>query len=53
MASSSSSLDCDLDCGSPPQSVFSVLKSSFDCQQDKALQGYIEASVMLQVNNRN
>ena len=29
--------------------VFYVLNSSFDSQQDRALQDYIEASVMLQV----
>ena len=32
--------------------VFSLLKASFSEQQECALQDYIEASVMLQYNNR-
>ena len=32
--------------------VFSILNSSFKSQQNNALQDYIEASVMLQVNRR-
>ena len=32
--------------------VFSLLKASFDEQQDSSLQDYLEASLMLQFNSR-
>ncbi len=31
--------------------VFSILKASFEEQQDSALQDYVEASLMLQYNH--
>ena len=34
------------------EQVFSLLKASFSEQQDKSLQDYIEASLMIQFNNR-